>query len=73
MPRLTLSKHTLRRNNPSTQSELVPAVLSRAAGSGANRTSLPVITPQHGTPAAGRHEDSSRQAPGRKAAVEQEG
>ena len=26
-----------RRNNPSTQSELFPAVLSRAAGSGANR------------------------------------
>jgi len=31
------------------------------------------ITPQHGTPASGRHEDSSRQAPGRKSAVEQEG
>ena len=31
----------------------------------------PSITPQHGTPATGRPEDSSRQAPGRKSAVVQ--
>ena len=70
MPHLNPSKHKLRSNNPSTQPELFPAVLSRAAGSGANRTALPVITPQLGTPATGRPEDSPRQAPGRKSAVE---
>ena len=37
MPHLNPSKHNLRSNNPSTQPELFPAVLSRAAGSGANR------------------------------------
>ena len=56
MPKPKRKKRPLnpRRNNPSTQPELFPAVLSRAAGGGANRTSLPVITPQCGTPATGR-------------------